>query len=178
MMCLWCTQVFLGDGWSAIMDGAERETYETYGWFFLAYRLLVGVLFSNLLMGVLLGEFAACEKQRKTLVGEVRLIFQDVAMVLLPAQQEQLQAKLGVVAQTLLHAKEQDANNDLVNFGVVNIEFSQLSALTSDEQQSHSVQNTAPPPPLKPEEQQADNGFQNQMLSSAPSRSPNPEEQL
>eukprot|EP00656_Telonema_subtile_P054409 TRINITY_DN8131_c0_g1_i3.p1 TRINITY_DN8131_c0_g1~~TRINITY_DN8131_c0_g1_i3.p1 ORF type:complete len:695 (-),score=193.98 TRINITY_DN8131_c0_g1_i3:300-2384(-) len=100
--CLAMYQVFIGAGWSGITRAVVLEKYQAYDWFFLVYRLVLGVLFSNLVVGVLIGTFGQFEEGRRTVVGEVRLAFEAFAKILLPAQQQKLQQELGVVAQELL----------------------------------------------------------------------------
>merc|ERR1712118_549114 len=85
-----------------VMAGAADQTYHTYNWFFLAFRLLFGVLFSNLIAGILIGAFGRNEQERQTIVGEVKLALEQFAKLLLPKQQAKLQSELGIVAEQLL----------------------------------------------------------------------------
>ena len=104
--CLTMYQIFLGASWSGIMDAAVRQTYQAYTYFFICYRLIVGVLFSQLIVGILIGVFQQVEADRQTIVGEVKLVFEPMAQVLLPAQQTKLQSELGIIAKELLEARQ------------------------------------------------------------------------
>ena len=52
-------QIFIGSDWHKIMNHAVDHTNRSLVWFFVAYVLGVGVLFSNLFVGILINMFQA-----------------------------------------------------------------------------------------------------------------------
>lgn len=66
-------QVFIGEGWHSIMAESVNQTNNALTWFFAGYVLLVGVLLSNLFVGILLNMFAYGSSAFKTVEGEVKL---------------------------------------------------------------------------------------------------------
>eukprot|EP00658_Telonema_sp_P-2_P002606 TRINITY_DN10977_c0_g1_i8.p1 TRINITY_DN10977_c0_g1~~TRINITY_DN10977_c0_g1_i8.p1 ORF type:complete len:2009 (+),score=485.24 TRINITY_DN10977_c0_g1_i8:238-6264(+) len=95
-------QVFIGEGWHGVMETAVDKTNKALIWFFAAYVLLVGVLFSNLFVGVLLSmfqmgqELASCQGGRVEL--EMRFFCPDYEQ----DQFEKLLLDLGHMAE-LMH---------------------------------------------------------------------------
>eukprot|EP00656_Telonema_subtile_P043585 TRINITY_DN49930_c0_g1_i1.p2 TRINITY_DN49930_c0_g1~~TRINITY_DN49930_c0_g1_i1.p2 ORF type:complete len:101 (+),score=32.29 TRINITY_DN49930_c0_g1_i1:114-416(+) len=51
------------------------------------------------------------EAERRTIVGEVKVMFEPFARVLLPAQQTMLQSELGKVAEYLLNGNDEGATD-------------------------------------------------------------------
>eukprot|EP00656_Telonema_subtile_P054459 TRINITY_DN8156_c0_g1_i2.p1 TRINITY_DN8156_c0_g1~~TRINITY_DN8156_c0_g1_i2.p1 ORF type:complete len:1763 (+),score=358.35 TRINITY_DN8156_c0_g1_i2:99-5387(+) len=66
-------QVFIGEGWHGVMDEAVGKTNKALIWFFASYVLLVGVLFSNLFVGILLNMFQMGERLAAKPGGRVEL---------------------------------------------------------------------------------------------------------
>jgi len=66
-------QVFIGEGWHGIMEIAVNRTHKGMVWFFALYVLVVGVIFSNLFVGVLLNVFQHMRESHQTIVGTVAL---------------------------------------------------------------------------------------------------------
>ena len=84
------------------MRNTVSQTYVSYYWFFIVYRFVVGLIFSQLLVGILVTIFQNTEAERGTITGEVRLALSKSAKVLTPAEQVKLQRELGVLAASLL----------------------------------------------------------------------------
>eukprot|EP00656_Telonema_subtile_P056139 TRINITY_DN8907_c0_g3_i2.p1 TRINITY_DN8907_c0_g3~~TRINITY_DN8907_c0_g3_i2.p1 ORF type:complete len:1428 (-),score=417.88 TRINITY_DN8907_c0_g3_i2:60-4343(-) len=98
-------QVGIGTGWHEVMDNAVDQTYEVYNFFFLLYVVLVGVLFTNLVVGILVNVFQAHTKGQATILGEMKNIFPRLEHLPLK-RQEELQKEMGVVAKELLKQDE------------------------------------------------------------------------
>ena len=84
------------------MRNTVSQTYLSYYWFFIFYRFVVGLIFSQLLVGILVCQFQTTEAERGTITGEVRLALSKVAYIVTPEKQEMLQRELGVLAASLL----------------------------------------------------------------------------
>jgi len=52
-------QVFIGEGWHSIMQDVVNETNRSMIWFFVIYVLVVGILFSQLFIGIIVSTFQA-----------------------------------------------------------------------------------------------------------------------
>ena len=84
------------------MRNTVSQTYISYYWFFIVYRFVVGLIFSQLLVGILVTSFQTTEAERGTITGEVRLALSKAAKVLTQETQAKLQRELGVLAVSLL----------------------------------------------------------------------------
>ena len=84
------------------MKNTVSQTYISYYWFFIVYRFVVGLIFSQLLVGILVTSFQTTEAERGTITGEVRLALSKAAKVLTQETQAKLQRELGVLAVSLL----------------------------------------------------------------------------
>jgi len=111
--CLAMFQIFVGAGWSVVMSAAVEETSRTYNWFFLFYRFVVGVLFAELIVGILIATFGEASSLDTSAAGEEVLHeFKSQLEVLSHAEQVAFVKGLGVPAQFSLDAAS-DANADL-----------------------------------------------------------------
>lgn len=88
------------------MRNTVSQTYISYYWFFIVYRFVVGLIFSQLLVGILVTSFQTTEAERGTITGEVRLALSKAAKVLTQETQAKLQRELGVLASSLLDAAD------------------------------------------------------------------------
>ena len=84
------------------MRNTVSQTYISYYWFFIVYRFVVGLIFSQMLVGILVSVFQTTEAERGTITGEVRLALSEAAKVLTQETQAKLQRELGVLAVSLL----------------------------------------------------------------------------
>jgi hypothetical protein len=104
------------------MQDAVDDTNKALIWFFAAYVLLVGVLFSNLFVGILINMFQFGERMSRTTGGLVRLATDSLCIDLSSRKKEQLLKDLGSLGQKIhfptemfhqslveKHAKEIDA---------------------------------------------------------------------
>ena len=57
-----------GAGWSEIMKAVVAETSVAMYWFFVSYVFVVGVLFTQLLISILLDSFSKAEESTRTVV--------------------------------------------------------------------------------------------------------------
>eukprot|EP00656_Telonema_subtile_P005721 TRINITY_DN12613_c0_g1_i5.p1 TRINITY_DN12613_c0_g1~~TRINITY_DN12613_c0_g1_i5.p1 ORF type:complete len:1245 (-),score=403.57 TRINITY_DN12613_c0_g1_i5:581-4315(-) len=71
--CLTMHQVFIGEGWHSVMQDSVDRTNKALIWFFASYVLVVGVLFSNLFVGILINMFQYGTEMYGELGGRVRL---------------------------------------------------------------------------------------------------------
>ena len=88
------------------MRNTVSQTYISYYWFFIVYRFVVGLIFSQMLVGILVSVFQTTEAERGTITGEVRLALSKAAKVLTQETQAKLQRELGVLAASLLDAAD------------------------------------------------------------------------
>ena len=88
------------------MRNTVSQTYISYYWFFIVYRFVVGLIFSQMLVGILVSVFQTTEAERGTITGEVRLALSKAAKVLTQETQAKLQRELGVLASSLLGAAD------------------------------------------------------------------------
>ena len=87
------------------MDEAIRQTNRACTWFFLAYYFMVGVLTTQLIVGILIGTFGAHEtSESRSVVGEVTHAFEDILYLLPDREQIELVRELGDAAQYILEA--------------------------------------------------------------------------
>ena len=84
------------------MRNTVSQTYISYYWFFIVYRFVVGLIFSQLLVGILVTSFQTTEAERGTITGEVRLALSKAGTMLTPETQAKLQRELGVLAVSML----------------------------------------------------------------------------
>ena len=95
-------QVFMGAGWGDIMDEAVDATNKAVIWFFFTYVLIVGVLFSNLFVGILISTFQYGEEMQGSDKGEVLLtMYTKCVPYMTPEHIDELIPTLGHVAQGL-----------------------------------------------------------------------------
>lgn len=77
MSILTMIQLFLGENWHEVMKEAVQDQHAAIA-FFVIYVLVVGILFSQLFVGVIIGTFHTAERLRKTSHGHVLMAMQDV----------------------------------------------------------------------------------------------------
>merc|ERR1712166_595222 len=71
--CLAMYQTFIGEGWHGIMEDAVNKTNKAMIWFFAFYVLVVGVIFSNLFVGMLISLFQKSTEDQSSVEGQVKL---------------------------------------------------------------------------------------------------------
>ena len=89
------------------MQTVVKETYQVWYCLFISFRILVGIFFSQLIVGILIGQFQESERDRQSVVGEVRLALNETMSLLTERQQAELQSRLATVARDLI-SKDQD----------------------------------------------------------------------
>jgi len=98
--CLAMFQIFIGAGWSVVMAEAVQHTSHTFNWFFVFYRFVVGVLFAQLTVGILLATFQDARDTSAT--GEILQQFRNDLEVLPCDEQVAFVKGLGIPAQIIL----------------------------------------------------------------------------
>ena len=81
------------------MAGAVQQTSHTYNWFFLFYRFVVGVLFAELMVGILIATFREASSLDIGAEGEVLHEFKDDLEILSHDEQVEFVKGLGIPAQ-------------------------------------------------------------------------------
>ena len=84
---------------SGVMAGAVQQTSHTYNWLFLFYRFVVGVLFAELMVGILIATFGEASSQDIGAEGEILHEFKDDLEVLSHDGQVEFVKGLGIPAQ-------------------------------------------------------------------------------
>ena len=84
---------------SAIMAEAVQETSYTYNSFFLFYRFVVGVLFAELMVGILIATFGEASRLDASATGEILHEFKGELEVLTHEEQVVFIKGLGIPAQ-------------------------------------------------------------------------------
>ena len=84
---------------SVVMAEAVQQTSHTYNWFFLFYRFVVGVLFAQLTVGILIATFGEASRLDTSATGEVLNEFKSELKVLSNEEQVAFVKELGVPAQ-------------------------------------------------------------------------------
>ena len=82
-----------------VASAAVQETSHTYNWFFLFYRFVVGVLFAQLTVGILIATFGEASRLDTSATGEVLHQFESELEVLSHEEQLAFVKGLGVPAQ-------------------------------------------------------------------------------
>ena len=82
-----------------VASAAVQETSHTYNWFFLFYRFVVGVLFAQLTVGILIATFGEASRLDTSATGEVLNEFKSELKVLSHEEQVAFVKGLGVPAQ-------------------------------------------------------------------------------
>ena len=82
-----------------VASAAVQETSHTYNWFFLFYRFVVGVLFAQLTVGILIGTFGEASRLDTSATGEVLSELESELEVLSHEEQLAFVKGLGVPAQ-------------------------------------------------------------------------------
>ena len=84
------------------MASAVQQTSHTYNWFFLFYRFVVGVLFAELMVGILIATFGQASRLDASTTGEILYEFNHELEVLPRGEQVALVKRLGIPAQFCL----------------------------------------------------------------------------
>ena len=115
------TDTYQGERTAQMCMLVTRMCVAVYYWFFISYRYLVGVIFSNLILSILVSAFQTSVEDAATLQGQVRLRLRDCGSEMLTAKQQvKLQRELGAVARMHIDAKEPDSNKqELINQAVL-----------------------------------------------------------
>jgi len=106
-------QVFVGEGWHSIMQGTVSKTNKFFTWFFIIYVLFVGVLFSQLFVGIIINTFGKSEDMRQkwsvstqrfepNLPGQIQMIIQDICEGWKDREVLALLDRLGEIAEELV----------------------------------------------------------------------------
>ena len=85
-----------------------QETSHTYTWFFLFYRFVVGVLFAELMVGVLIATFGEVSQLDGCVIGEVLHEFSNELEVLSHEEQIVFVKGLGIPAQFCLKTENSE----------------------------------------------------------------------
>ena len=93
---------------SVVMKDAVEATNDTYNWFFVVYRFVVGVLFSQLMVGVLIAIFGEASSMDATAAGEVLYALKDKLADLSGSEQMALVKELGLPAKYVLDCVSMD----------------------------------------------------------------------
>jgi len=105
-------QVFIGAGWATVMEEAINQTYTTFYWLFLTYRLLVGVIVTQFMISILVEAFQEAEENRTSMIGAVRHeIGASVPemLVLTAVQRDKVDREVGALARRLLKMDDRSA---------------------------------------------------------------------
>ena len=99
------------------MAEAVQQTSHTYNWFFLFYRFVVGVLFAELMVGILIVTFRDASCRDTSAVGEILYEFESDLEVLPHDERVGFVKGLGIPAQFSLDTASTgpDANMVLTN---------------------------------------------------------------
>ena len=84
------------------MQTVVAETYQVWYCLFISFRILVGIFFSQLIVGILIGQFQESERDRHSVVGEVHLALKETMRLLTERQQAELQSRLATIACRLI----------------------------------------------------------------------------
>ena len=103
----------------------------------MGYRLILGLLFSNLVAGVLIGEFARYEEERKTIVGEVMLAFDEVSKAL--QTDNIVSGQLGVAAEQLLATGDENTPQGKCSFNCDADGISSVPPTTDTSPDDHDI---------------------------------------
>lgn len=117
---LLCWQVFIGEGWHSIMQQALAQKSQVLCVFFVFYVLVVGTLFSNLFVGIVINIFQDAEARGKTSAGEVDLVFSWQVEGMSMSKKNLLYRHLGYLA-SLLHAPVMKVLLISPNFNLIKI---------------------------------------------------------
>ena len=115
------------------MASAVQQTSHTYNWFFLFYRFVVGVLFAELMVGVLIATFGIVNQLGACVIGEVLHEFSNELEVLSHKEQVVFVKGLGIPAQVCLDIGHQTHDSGAVvpahavNHPVLDLELSENS---------------------------------------------------
>ena len=89
---------------SVVMASAVQQTSHTYNWFFLFYRFVVGVLFAELMVGILIATFGKASHLDASTTGEILHEFNYELEVLPRKEQVVFVKEIGIPAQFCLDA--------------------------------------------------------------------------
>ena len=84
------------------MAGAVQQTSHTFNWFFLFYRFVVGVLFAELMVGILIATFGKASRTDTSAAGEILHQFSFELEVMPLGEQLAFVKGLGKLAKTCL----------------------------------------------------------------------------
>jgi hypothetical protein len=106
-------QVFIGEGWHSIMQLATESTNKACTWFFAGYVLIVGVVFTNLFVGVLINEFQTGTLKLSTIEGQVQLALRNSMKDLPRDDIRELMINMGHIALKM-HFPDSDFHEETV----------------------------------------------------------------
>ena len=98
---------------SVIMAGAVQQTSHTFNWFFLFYRFVVGVLFAELMVGILIATFGKASRTDTSAAGEILHQFSFQLEVMPLGEQLAFVKGLGKLAKTCLEASLESQELDI-----------------------------------------------------------------
>ena len=84
------------------MQTVVKKTYQVWYCLFISFRILVCIFFSQLIVGILIGQFQQSERDRHSVVGEVHLAMKETISLLSERQQAELLSRLATVACQLI----------------------------------------------------------------------------
>jgi hypothetical protein len=93
------------------MQTVVAETYQVWYCLFISFRILVGIFFSQLIVGILIGQFQESERDRHSVVGEVHLALKETMRLLTERQQAELQSRLATIARQLIDRAPDSPNS-------------------------------------------------------------------
>eukprot|EP00656_Telonema_subtile_P009800 TRINITY_DN1462_c0_g1_i5.p1 TRINITY_DN1462_c0_g1~~TRINITY_DN1462_c0_g1_i5.p1 ORF type:complete len:902 (-),score=302.47 TRINITY_DN1462_c0_g1_i5:287-2992(-) len=109
-------QIFVGEGWHSVMQLTVEETNKAYVYFFMVYVLIVGILFSNLFIGIIIQTFQQAQSDRSTSRGELDLVFWKYTSGMADPRRLNLYKELGHLA-SLLYAPVMQSLDGLYTLG-------------------------------------------------------------
>ena len=142
------TDTYQGERTAQMCMLVTRMCVAVYYWFFISYRYIVAVIFTQMLVGILVSAFQTSVEDAATLQGQVRLRLRDCGSEMLTAKQQvKLQRELGTVARMHIDAEQPMTSKismtvDVDAKGAVEVEMNPICTLTS-ETNSTSIADTA-----------------------------------
>eukprot|EP00658_Telonema_sp_P-2_P019438 TRINITY_DN17678_c0_g1_i1.p1 TRINITY_DN17678_c0_g1~~TRINITY_DN17678_c0_g1_i1.p1 ORF type:complete len:825 (+),score=152.65 TRINITY_DN17678_c0_g1_i1:216-2690(+) len=92
-------QLFVGEGWHEVMQVTTEKSNDAYMWFFMGYVLVVGILFSNLFIGIIIQTYQYTQSRRGTYVGQVDIVLDGQRIS--ADRKDKLYTDLGYIAALL-----------------------------------------------------------------------------
>merc|ERR1740130_1179503 len=101
-------QLAFGANWYIVMESSVGQTYQAYYLYFISYRLLVGILFTQLIIGILVGIFQDYFHSRETIKGHVLfLCAQHAGIISVKTQEGILREGLGKLALMMVNEESE-----------------------------------------------------------------------